>query len=223
MRIEKEFDGAAVKGSDREKSVPRSFYFTNNYFSLPQLFSFAQQIHEIHAMKPKSILEVGIGNGFVSTFLSRAGYAVKTADINPSLNPDICAPLDEVHRFTNDCIFDVVVCCEVLEHMPLEELENNIKHLKSLGHRLFLTLPNYKVTFGLFGFIRVPKVYHLTKFAMKVDLNLNKKMIKEHFWEVGSCRKTSKKEIINLLKKYYNHVESNYMLMFPYHIYFKAS
>lgn len=222
MRFDKKNSLQTLRGADREKSLPRSAYFNSNYFSLTQLFSLAQQIHEIHAMKPESILEIGIGNGFVSTFLNRAGYAVTTADINPTLNPDICAPLNEVHKFVDSPIFDVVVCCEVLEHMPLEELETNIKYLKSLGHRLFLTLPNYKRTFGVFGFLRVPKIHPL-KFKMAIDVNLYQKLTPEHFWEVGYCNVTTKKEIINILRKYYNHVESGHMLMNPYHIYFKAS
>lgn len=212
-----------LRGAEREKFLEKSVYFSNHYFSVPQLFSLAQQIHEIHSMKPQSVLEVGIGNGFVSTFLKKAGYKITTADINPSLEPDICAPLDEIPNFLGGQTFDLVVCCEVLEHMPLESLEDNIKHLKSLGQKLFLTLPNYKITFGLYGFLRLPKnpAYPL---RMSFDVNVPKQKIDSaHFWEVGSCHQSSRKEIIKILKKHYNHVDSDYMIMNPYHIYFKAS
>lgn len=215
-------DEPALKGANREKSLSKSIYFSNEYFSLPQLFSLAQQIHEIHSMKPQSILEIGIGNGFVSTFLRRAGYTIKTADINPSLEPDICAPLDEVHDFIEGQIFDVVVCCEVLEHMPLESLENNIKYLKSLGKKLFLTLPTSQKAFGLYGFLRLPKNYPYP-LRMIFNVDLQNQLDSGHFWEVGYCHKSSRKEIINLLKKHYNYVDSGYMIMNPYHIYFKAS
>jgi protein-L-isoaspartate O-methyltransferase len=55
-----------------------------------------QKIHEIDKLKPKDILEIGLGDGFVSSFLKRAGYDVTTVDINPALEPDICAPLDQM-------------------------------------------------------------------------------------------------------------------------------
>ncbi|MDB9494337.1 methyltransferase domain-containing protein [Spirulina major CS-329] len=220
--MKNKIDELAFRGEDREKSLSKSVYFSDSYFSLRQLFSLAQQIHEIHSMKPQSILEVGIGNGFVSTFFRQAGYTITTADINPSLEPDICAPLDEIHNFLGGQTFNLVVCCEVLEHMPLERLENNIKYLKSLGQKLFLTLPNYKRTFGLYGFLRLPKnsAYPL---RMSFNVDLPKQIGSAHFWEVGSCHQSSRQEIINLLKEHYDYVDSGYMLMNPYHIYFKAS
>lgn len=146
-----------ARGTDRERDLVRETYFSDSYFSMPQLCSFAHQLNFIHSMKPESAIEIGVGNGFVSTFLKRAGVPVITADINPALDPDICAPLAEV-RMHLDQPSDLVICCEVLEHMPLEELDANLDHLRGLGERLFLTLPNSLRSWGFSGFSFLPKL-----------------------------------------------------------------
>src|SRR5690606_25285672 len=129
-------------------------YYSDDYFGLSQLCSMSQQIHEIHSLKPTNILEIGIGNGFTSAILKRAGYPVTTVDINPELEPDICAPLDEVAPLIEGMRFDLVVCCEVLEHMPYEQFGPNLNHLRKFGDRLFITLPNYRAPIGFGGFFR---------------------------------------------------------------------
>ena len=140
------------KGYEREKNMQKSKYFSAAYFSLPQLFSFSHQLNLIHSMNPKIILEIGIGNGFVSTFLKKAGYQVITADINPNLNPDIVAPISDLKNKIKDKV-DLVVCCEVLEHMSFELIDSNIKVISEIGDNCLITLPSYKDKWGLNGLI----------------------------------------------------------------------
>ena len=211
-----------VRGQDREKSLPRSAYFSDGYFSIQQLFSLSHQINEIHKLRPKSILEIGIGNGFTSSFLRRAGYRVTTVDINQDLEPDICAPLDQVGSIIGGDHFDLVVCCEVLEHMPLQEFKSNLDHLGNLGRRLFLTLPNYRASVGLGGLLRLPKL-GARIFDWTIDIPRKKKLDAEHFWEVGSEDKTSLKAIVSDLKCRYISVEVKKMPLNPYHIAFICS
>lgn len=208
-----------TRGADRERGLELDSYFSDSYFSIPQLCSLSHQLNFIHSMKPESAIEIGVGNGFVSTFLKRAGVPVTTADINPALDPDICAPLSEVARHI-DQTTDVVICCEVLEHMPLEELDENLDYLKGLGQRLFLTLPNSYRSWGFSGLTYLPKV------GVKLfDLNFDipwKRTIKDgpHFWEVGYSRECSRKSIANRLSQRYKIVRSGRFTMNPYHIWF---
>lgn len=157
----------AIRGTEREKELPLDVYFSHIYYSLPVLCSFAHQLNHIWRMRPKSVIEVGIGNGFVSSYLRRSGVDVTTIDINANLEPDIVAPLSEAHAHI-PAKGDLVVCCEVLEHMPLEELDANLSHLRGLGDRLFLTLPNYRSTFGMTALLRLPKLS-----ARWLDLNID--------------------------------------------------
>lgn len=207
-----------LKGIAREEALNRSEYFSDNYFSIRSLSSQSQQIHDIFNLKPKKIIEIGIGNGYTSTFLRLAGFDITTADINPNLKPDIVCSLDQLKNFTNKTNFDLAVCCEVLEHMPFEEFETNIAYLKELGNNLYLTLPNFKRSFGIGGFLILPK------FLGRVNLYLKssflKKLPDEHFWEVGYNRSTSQNEIRKILQKYYRNVAISSYTLNPYHISF---
>ncbi len=208
-----------LQGTERERNLDRETYFSDSYFSMPQLCSFAHQLNFIHSMRPKSAIEIGLGNGFVSTYLRRAGVPVITADINPSLEPDICAPLAEV-RGHIDSPRDLVICCEVLEHMPLEELDANFDHLRGLGDRLFLTLPNSNRAWGLSGLMFLPKLA-----GRLFDLNLNipwKRRIAggPHFWEVGYTTTCTRAAIVQRLKQRYGKVHSGRFALNPYHMWF---
>lgn len=207
-----------LRGTERERDLDREVYFSDSYFSMPQLCSFAHQLNFIHSMRPKSAIEIGLGNGFVSTYLRRAGVPVITADINPALEPDICAPLAEV-RAHIDAPRDLVICCEVLEHMPLEELDANLEHLRGLGERLFLTLPNSYRAYGISGLMFLPKLRRL------FDLNFNfpsKHPITggPHFWEVGYTAACSRSAIAKRLNTRYRSVRSGRFALNPYHMWF---
>lgn len=207
-----------ARGEDREKSVPRVEYFNDGYFEISQLLSMTQQIHDIHALRPASVLEIGPGNGFVSTFLRRAGIEVVTADINPALEPDICAPLSEIPRHLNGRRFDLVVCCEVLEHMPFEQFEDNVKTMRSIGDRLYMTLPNYKKAFGLGGLIRLPRIAH-KPFGWYFTYRQNRKLTDQHFWEVDYSRECRLSAIVSILKRHYPSVTTE---RYPFNAYHQA-
>jgi len=208
-----------TRGTERERDLSRDVYFSDGYFSMPQLCSFAHQLSFIHSMRPKSAIEIGLGNGFVSTYLRRAGLPITTADINPALEPDICAPLAEVRSHIAQPV-DVVICCEVLEHMPLDQLDANLDHLRGLGDRLFLTLPNSYRAWGLSGLTFLPKLG-----GRQFDLNVNipwKRPIAggPHFWEVGYSPACNRKAIVNRLRQRYASVRSGRFSLNPYHVWF---
>lgn len=211
-----------LQGGRREASLPLSDYFADSYFELTQLLSLAHQVHGVYQMRPTSILEIGIGNGFVSDFFRKSGISVKTADINAALKPDIIAPLQELPQHMDGQRADVVVCCEVLEHIPLEELPRNIAALRALGDRLFLTLPNYRKTFGLAGLLRIPKL-KAKPWSFTIDFPGRKRLPPEHFWEVGHSPASSNSSILRELKKHYNNVQTGRFTFNRYHRVYVAS
>jgi hypothetical protein len=207
------------QGEERERDLPLEAYCSDQYFEMPQLFSFAHQLQFIRSMRPESVIEVGVGNGFVSTFLRKTGVSVTTADINPALNPDICAPLSEVASHLN-ASHDLVICCEVLEHMPLDQLDQNLDHLLNLGDRLFLTLPNSFRTIGFSISTLVPKFgNHIFDFNLTLPFKHNI-IGGPHFWEVGFNTECSRNSIIKKLKQRYSKVRSGRFKLNPYHIWF---
>jgi hypothetical protein len=209
-----------TKGELREKSLRREEYYSSEYFDVPQLCSFAQQINFINSLRPASILEVGIGNGFVSTFLKMAGYDVVTADINLALNPDVCSDLSSLRSKIDRKIFDLVVCCEVLEHMPLSDFSANVDHLASLGNRVFITLPTCRRTFGFGGLLRLPKTKpRLVDFSFSLPSN-QPFSDGPHFWEVGSEKDSENSSLISVLKEKFQRVRSGRFALNPYHIFY---
>jgi SAM-dependent methyltransferase len=212
----------AGQGFAREASQPRERYFDDNYFEVPQLFSQALQIHYIRSMQPKSILEIGPGNGFTSSFLRRAGFAVTTADINAQLEPDICGSIEDLPHLLAGRSFDVIVCCEVLEHMPLDRLDENLRVMRSIGSRLFLTLPAYCRWVGFGGFLKLP-----WRLPRLIDLNFGFRKTADladgpHFWEVEWSTECSRKAIERRLSSYYAVVRSGRFAVNPAHFFFIA-
>ena len=209
------------KGHDRERSLARSEYFSEGYFALPVLFSQTMQIRQIYELKPKSVLEIGPGNGFVASFLKRSGVEVVTADINPDLEPDICAPLSELSAHVSQK-FDLVVCCEVLEHMPLSDLDANLDILRSVGDRLLMSLPNARASVGFGSLVRLPR---LARFLLDAHVNLPIKHKLEgspHFWEVGYTSDCTRRNIVARLKTRYGRVKHFRFALNPYHYFFIA-
>ena len=211
-----------TRGREREAGLTKEAYLSENYFSLKQLFSLAHQLHSIHRLRPEGILEIGIGNGFVSTFLRRAGYDVVTADINSHLEPDVVAAIGDLPAHLAGREFDLVVCCEVLEHMPFEELEQNIAVMSRLGRRLFLTIPDSRRVFGIGGIVRLPKwaPFILNRY---VAVPGNGRVGPAHFWEIGSSPGTSMEVIETTLGRYYRDIRSERFALNPYHVSFSAT
>lgn len=210
-----------TKGLERERGLARSAYFSDQYFSLPTLLSQTLQIKHIYELKPISILEIGPGTGFVSGFFRSAGVEVTTVDINPNLKPDICAPLSELSRHLEKR-YDLVVCCEVLEHIPLSNLDENLDILKASGNRLFMTLPNSFASIGFGALVRIPRI---SRFLVDAHINLPIKHKLEggpHFWEVGYNMDCTRKNIVSRLRKRYGKVSSSRFALNPYHYQFTA-
>jgi len=206
------------RGEGREASLGRDVYFSDGYFAMVQLCSQAQQLNHINAMRPLSVIEVGLGNGFTSSFLKRAGYQVLTVDINENLSPDICCSITELPDRLSGREFDLVVCCEVLEHLPFEQFEQCIRVFSSVGGRLYLTLPNYRRAFGFGGFLRLPRIISLL--SLYVPFPFSKKIADEHFWELGSSKENSVKRVRDLLSGYYSSVVVSRYSLNPYHVAF---
>lgn len=114
-----------------------------------------------HVRPGQRVLDVGCGGGFLAMHLSRKGAIVSGLERNPEaaalarahcarvIEGDIAAgdPLDP------DARFDVIVCADVLEHLPAPDqaLGRLARHLEADGCFL-ISVPNvahYKIRLGL--------------------------------------------------------------------------
>jgi SAM-dependent methyltransferase len=179
--------------------VKHNHYFSEKYNDLKRFISYWQQIDLILKTKPKTLLEVGIGNGLISDYLKKKGVNVKTFDHNPELKPDFVGDLREDLPFKENQ-FDTVACFEVLEHLPLSYLEGILSNLCVISKNyVVLSVPHTSIRFA-FGF-KFPFVQR-KDFLISIPIPLNHKFGGEHYWELGK-NPLSLREFRNKIKEFF--------------------
>lgn len=200
-----------------EVSVEPSHYY-KNYDTKRRLCSYWHQIQEIILLNPKSILEIGIGNGFVSKYLKQRGFNVITLDIDKRLNPDVTGTVLNIPFF--DRAFDVVACYELLEHLPYDNLAKAMSEIYRISDsHVLLSLPDANRAYRLY--VQVPKI---GEFKKLVPFPRFRKQIHhfdgEHYWEIGKAG-YSLKTILNEMNKAGFNVKRTYRVFeYPYHRFF---
>ncbi|HCJ66889.1 MAG TPA: methyltransferase type 11, partial [Elusimicrobia bacterium] len=92
--------------------------------------SYYYQLKEVLSLpisKTRSILEIGPGRGIFSAIANLYGYKIYTLDILSDNNPDIVGDVKNLPF--RESIFDIVGCCEVLEHLPYNFFEIALKNI----------------------------------------------------------------------------------------------
>jgi len=111
--------------------VPASHY-EEGYDTLERFQSYWLQLHEATQLGG-SILEIGIGNGTISAVLRTRGLEVVTVDIDRELGPDVVADIRDLPL--DDGSFDGVLACEVLEHIPWDDVPRALGELRRVARR----------------------------------------------------------------------------------------
>ena len=208
-------------GAQREAGLARSYYTDESNFSPEHLYSMSYQIRQLHSFRPKRVLEIGIGNGFVSTFLRQSGIEVVTADVNPALNPDVCAPLHELPQQLQGERFDVVSCCEVLEHMPFEEFGRNLDVIRGLAPEAFISLPGHFPWMGVMGRLGIHNRF--VDLSLGLRIPCRRRLTDGHFWEIASEWRTRRSALVAQMRERFAQVDSGVFPMNRYHFYFRCS
>lgn len=168
-----------------EPQVDADDYLRRDYDTKARFCSYWHQIDEALRLNPERILEVGLGNGFVSEYLRRRQVSQVTIDIDPELNPDVVGSVLRL-PFVDEA-FDVITCNEVLEHIPYPSFSKALSeiHRASRSHAI-LSLPDdgHNIRFDLrlrnvgdfgraFRFPRLRRPVHLFD--------------GQHHWEIGKA------------------------------------
>jgi len=160
--------------------------------------SYWHQINEILKLSPQSVLIIGNGDGIVSEVLKKSIKQVKTFDIESKLEPDIIGSVDDITLSNNS--FDVVLCCEVLEHLPFKKFEKCLEEIKRIAKKdIVLSLPHFgpSIKFS-FKILFIKEI----KFSFKIPFLITHKFNGEHYWEIGKKGYSSRK-IRKILNKYF--------------------
>ncbi len=123
--------------------VDKNHYFEANYDTKGRFCSYWHQINEILIDSSfANVLEIGVGNGFVSRYLMERSINVITLDINYDLRPQVTGSILYL-PFVNDA-FDVVLCCQVLEHLPYGVFIDALNELYRItSKKVILSLPDH--------------------------------------------------------------------------------
>jgi ubiquinone/menaquinone biosynthesis C-methylase UbiE len=158
-------------------------YFDIAYDKKGRFASYWHQIHEIVSLRPTRILEIGVGNKFVTGYLLPRGLRIVTFDINKKLFPDVCGSILACPLKSNS--FDLVSCCEVLEHLPYNVFSGALEELHRLTTKhVLLSVPDSSSMYRFW--IQIPKIgeiQRLIRFPFKRELPHI--YDGHHYWHIG--------------------------------------
>ncbi len=166
---------------DNQHNISPSKYTSDSYESKSRFISYYRQISEVMRFKPQSVCEVGIGNGLVSDYLRKQGPSVTTVDINKGLSPDVVASVTTL-PFANES-FDVVLCAEVLEHLPYEAFQSGLSEIGRVCRKgAVVSLPHWGVS--IYAGFKVP-FFPKKELFLKISPPRKHLFTGEHYWEIG--------------------------------------
>ena len=198
--------------------VDSSHYFNKSYDSKKRFISYWYQINEIVNLNPKKILEIGIGNGFVSDYLKNRNFKISTMDIDNKLNPTVVG--DVVNMQFPDKSFDVVACFETLEHLPYKDFHPALMEMFRVSNRyVILSLPDVNKCLNISVKISEKSFFQKTIIFPKL-IKTRHKFDGEHYWEIGKRHYSLTKIIGNIQKAGFRIKKTYKVFENPYHRFF---
>lgn len=127
-----------------------------------------------------SVLEVGVGSGFMAGYLRAKGVEVTTVDIDPGKSPDVVA---NVVEWSPQRDYDHLLAFEVFEHIPLEEVERALAGiLPRIRRGTFTSVPRCRWNLARVE-LRLPR--RLGTHALTIQLPRRRPAARNHHWELG--------------------------------------
>lgn len=166
------------------KRQVKATHYRKNYDTKSRFNSYWHQIDEVLKLDLVShcLLEIGIGNGFLSTYLKRHGVNVTTYDIDHELEPDIVGSVTEMPFTKNQ--FSCVLCFEVLEHIPFSFFRIALKQISNITEKYaVISLPDS----NLYAGIKIILPFCLREWMVSFPRLIHRKhnFNGEHYWEIG--------------------------------------
>lgn len=210
----------------KQTKVPETHRsFQKSYDTIERFISYFYQIGLIRDLEIKEILEVGIGNKTVSNYLKQFGLKVTTCDYDETLKPDFVADVRKLPMPENS--FDVILACEILEHLPWDDVPIALAELQRVTKKyIIISIPYssgsielvlasqlistlFKKPFFDF-FLRIPKFWYKHKFSGIEG---------KHRWEMGR-KWYSIRKIRKTLREKFNIVKEVRPILNPHHYFF---
>jgi len=200
------------------KQVELDHYYCTGYDSKERFCSYWHQINEVISVNPINVLEIGIGNGFVYKYLRERGVNVTTLDVDERLNPDVVGTVLKI-PFPDES-FDIISCCELLEHLPYENLEKALSEIfRCSKSYVVLSVPDVSRVYPFCFYI--PKVGTI-KWLIPVPRIKQPihNFTGQHYWEIGKAGYPLRKIMHNILRTGFEIKKTYRVFEKPYHRFF---
>lgn len=162
--------------------VDSSHYERASYRSQDRWDSYWHQLDLIRTVSPKTVLEVGLGEGVVADHLKRKGIKVTTVDIAEDLQPDVVASVTDMPFKEGE--FDVVLAAEILEHIRFEDVPKALSEIARVARThavISIPHPGY-----VFSFVFKLPLLPRTALLLKIPFFWQTHVFNgEHYWELG--------------------------------------
>src|SRR3989344_169487 len=204
-----------------ERPVCREEYL-GDYDSPLRFLSYLEQINYIKKIKPKKLLEIGVGNRLVLNYAKELGIDTSGLDKNEDLVPDIVADVRKMPLKSES--FDMISICEVLEHMPFEDFERTLRELHRVSSKyVLISLPYASIVFDVmykFPLIRTLTKRQFFEFYIRIPVFWKRhKFDKKHYWEMGKKGYPINK-IRRIVRKYFVIRKESSPPIHKYHYFF---
>ncbi len=198
--------------------VPSEHYFTESYDLKERFISYWHQINEVILLKTTNILEIGVGNGFVSNYLKGRGLKVTTLDINDELNPNVVGNVLAVPFI--DKSFNIVACYEVLEHLPYKNFSEALREIHRVSLKyVILSLPDVTTVYRFN--IELPRIKPIKKLVPHpFPRPASHGSDGCHYWEIGKAGCPLHKIKRDVIHSGFNLIRTYRVFEFYYHRFF---
>jgi SAM-dependent methyltransferase len=207
---------------ERAPQVEPEHYADLTYDTKGRFISYWHQINLIMSTRPATVLEVGVGNKFVSNYLRNLGVDNHSLDFDERLEPDTVGSVLDLPF--EDGQFDVACCFETLEHLPWEEFETAVEELRRVSRRfVLLSLPDRTP----YARVDLEWRFHRQIARHLRDLpNLRPEVHEfdgQHYWEIGR-KGWPLSRIIEAIERHGLKVEEEFRVFEdPYHRFFRCA
>ncbi len=152
---------------------------------------YAAIIKEMTRLQPKTVLEIGPGEGVIKNVMRDFMEKYDTLDVNPKLSP---THQGDVRDFKDKLRekYDCVIAADILEHIPFEELEVALKNIHAYlrpGGAALITIPHRShYLFWITSLKPAPSIVRIP--TLKRILTGKASIDPDHEWELGDGKHT---------------------------------
>lgn len=179
------------------QQVNKNHYNFGKYSHPERWASYFYQLREVLALKPKNILEIGVGDKVFGEYIkNNTDVFYQSLDVAADLKPDIVG--DILNIPITDKKFEAVCVFEVLEHLPFDCFEKVLQELCRVSSRnVVISLPHFGPPLKFM--IKIPFLPEI-KFAFKIPFYKKHEFNGEHYWELGKKNYETSK-ILKIINK----------------------